>query len=522
MRCTLTASIKVERLAVLAEMGWLERRPELQVLCRAARENGGRLTREVAREALGAGVGDRVAENIASWCRDVLLIDAHGALTSHGLEAAESGLVAEPEMGVYEWWCATHPLMGTRILHARRRAATRDGRLEDTSPLPLRPPVGVVFTSVVSPDQRFLLRGFPQRHGEVACMKVMSDDQVSLRWDLDFKRRENSWRLEGDLSVAVGAKSPIRAPQERFNIDIGSVFARWAEQQLAARGAWDATEGIFRMRFADVSPTARDSFRERLDIPKADVPSVGVFGSVTVDDVPVGPAVERDARDWATARLMDLLTRDPRHRSRIELRRRFADLVEGTPLERWRTELPAHAKFLDGLAAKPELYWRVAAAADLAPVPLDAAELAAFRPGIVEDSSPAAPAVGAGRSGVVRVPHGAEWPMARVVAELLGETKPARVLLCDRYVRGESNLAALTLFTQAVRALAPQARIDVATTPVDGQAIPTQSIREATGGEVLNYDNIFGSDRHRWLHGRYLVIQPAAGAANRITLDQVG
>ncbi len=511
MKCTLTAPVDVQRFAVLAEMGWLERRPELQTLCRAARDKGGRLTIEVVREAFGAAINDRAAENIASWCRDVLLVDAHGALTPHGQDAAESGQVAEPEMGVYEWWCAAHPLFGTRILHARRLAATRTGRLEDTEPLPLRPAAGVIFASVVNPDQRFLLRGFPQRHGEIACMPLTSDADVRLRWDLDFKKGDNSWQLEGELDVAAGAKSPVRATPARFEIDLARLFARWAEQHVAVRGTWDEGDRVFRMRFADVTPAARDSFRQRFEIERAEVPAVGSFSNVAIEDVPVGPAGERDARDWAAARFWDALAREARHRTRSELRRRFADLVEETPLERWRPELPAHAKLLEGLSSKPEIYWRVAAAVDLSPAPIDAAELGAFRPGKVEDGADGPPGKGGGRAGVVRVPHGAERPMAWIVAELLGEAKPLRILLCDRYVRGDSNLLALSLFAQAVRARSKEARVDVATTPVDGQPIPAAKIREATGGEVLGYDGVFGSDRHRWPHSRYLVVQQVGG-----------
>lgn len=260
------------------------------------------------------------------------------------------------------------------------------------------------------------------------------------------------------------------------------------------------------MPFSGVSPEARNSFRQRFEIDRAEIAGIGEFEDVTIDDVPVGPANERDARDWALARLMDLLARESRHRSRSGLRGQFADLVEGTPLEPWNPELPAHEKLLDRFASQPEHFWRIAAAVDLAPLPPNASELAGFRPGQVEPV-PTAPTPGRDKPKLLRIPHGAVTSMARIVSQLLGDVKPVRVLLCDRYVRGESNLSSLGLFVDAIRAQAPQAQVDVATASADGQPIPEKRIREITGGDVIAFENLFGSDRHRWLHGRYVVLQ---------------
>ena len=52
MRCVLTTEIPVSRVAVFAEMAWMERRPELGLLCRTAREHGNRITTAVVQSAL--------------------------------------------------------------------------------------------------------------------------------------------------------------------------------------------------------------------------------------------------------------------------------------------------------------------------------------------------------------------------------------------------------------------------------------------------------------------------------------
>ena len=58
MKIDLEVEIPVERFAVLAELAFLERRPELGILCRAARAAGGRITEERVAEILpGLGKG---------------------------------------------------------------------------------------------------------------------------------------------------------------------------------------------------------------------------------------------------------------------------------------------------------------------------------------------------------------------------------------------------------------------------------------------------------------------------------
>jgi hypothetical protein len=68
MRCVLTAEILVSRVAVFAEMAWMERRPELGLLCRVARENGNRVTTAIVQSAL-PGLPDAGATNVLAWCR---------------------------------------------------------------------------------------------------------------------------------------------------------------------------------------------------------------------------------------------------------------------------------------------------------------------------------------------------------------------------------------------------------------------------------------------------------------------
>ena len=62
-------------------MAWLERRPELELLCRAAQSDGGLISGATVQQVL-PGLSDIGADNVVSWCRMLQLCDEKGGLTS--------------------------------------------------------------------------------------------------------------------------------------------------------------------------------------------------------------------------------------------------------------------------------------------------------------------------------------------------------------------------------------------------------------------------------------------------------
>lgn len=95
--------------------------------------------------------------------------------------------------------------------------------------------------------------------------------------------------------------------------------------------------------------------------------------------------------------------------------------------------------------------------------------------------------------------------MRKLVDRLLSGVAPRRVLLCDRYVRGDDNLDALKLLVTALRAAAPNVTVDVWTGEEDADFKKVQAI---TGASPRSYREVFGRSLP---HDRYLLVLTGQG-----------
>lgn len=499
MRAVLSSVIPVERVAVFAEMAWMERRPELGVICRAARKTGNRISAAAVQSVL-PGIGDAGARNIISWCRTLGVCDSQGGLTSLGEDVAERDEAPVPEQGVYGFWLAQHPLIGRRILAAERRSSNRDHRFDDVVPLQTEPDRGIIFRSVADPQQRYLLRDLPSNHGQIGCLPGTTQATCRLRWTLDFNARKDYWQLDGVIEVPQGGMRSMQHTPESDGIDLNGLANLWGAGPLLSFGRWQVAERRLAVAFRGLTDAEQDEFHKTLKLPHVEVPGKGTYSDVILENVPIGPASADEAQRWAVARLDRHLTRNLAYRSRSEVRRLFAELMEETPLERFKPALPAHNSMIgEQLAAKkPELFWSLAAPVDLAPHPIPPAELDTFR---IED--PGVESV-AEEPSVLRVPYRGGWSMRQIVDRLLAAGTPRRVLLCDRYVRGAENLASLKLMVQAVRQFNPSALIDVWT---DDEGADFKQIHALTGSPPRAYREVFGRTAP---HDRYLLVEPVS------------
>lgn len=380
MRAVLSSEIPIEYVAVFAEMAWLERRPELALICRAARSGGNRIG-GASIQAVVPGLADAGARNIVAWCRMLGLCDAQGSLTVLGEEVAESGEAPVPEQGVYGFWLAQHPLLGRRILAAERLSASRDYRFDHIVPLPLTPDRGVLFCSVRDPQQRYLLRDLPSNHGQPGCLPGRTQASCRVRWTLDFSSRQEQWQLDGAIESPQGGLTPMQHTAESDGIELDGLADAWGAGPLAAFGRWQVAERRLAVGFRGLTDAEQDDFRKTLKVSKVEVAGKGSYANVSIADVPIGPLAADDAQRWAVARLDRRLSRQPEYRSRSQVRHLFAELVEATPLEPFAPELPAHETLIaEPLPSqKPEVFWSLAAPVDLAPQPVPRADLDAFR-----------------------------------------------------------------------------------------------------------------------------------------------
>lgn len=405
MRAELTAEIRVHRVAVFAEMAWMERRPELGLLCRAGREHG-RITTAVVQSAV-PGLSDAGANNVIAWCKMLGLCDAHGGLSELGNDVAETDQAPVPEQGVYGLWLAEHPVIGGRVLAAVRLASTRDQRFESIRPMPVAPDRRRLFSSVLDGKDRFMVRDLPTNNGQPGAMVVETRATCRLRWTLDFAESRDQWQLEGKVEAPLGnGKEELRAMQhepESDGLDLWKLAASWAMGPFAPFGRWQANERRLAVEFDPLTEHERETFRKTLSLGRVPIPGKGEYENVTLRDVPIGPNSPKDAQRWAMARLERRLSKDPPYRSRSQVRELFAQVTEGTSLEPFAPTLPSHDDLLAQSAGDPGRFWTLAAPVDLAPFPVAPDELGEFNIG--QEADPVS-AMSSGAADVVRIPYG--------------------------------------------------------------------------------------------------------------------
>lgn len=501
MRCVLTTEIPVSRVAVFAEMAWMERRPELGLLCRAAREHGKRITTDVVQSAL-PGLPDAGANNVIGWCKMIGLCDARGGLTALGEDVADADEAPVPEQGVYGLWLAQHPVLGRRVLAVERLASHRDQRFESIEPLAVEPDRRRVFRSVFNSKERFMVRDLPTNHDQPGALVLETRSTCRLRWTLDFDQARDQWQLDGMIEAPQSngklAMRPMQHEPESDGLDLWNLASTWATGPLSAFGRWQAGERRLAVAFDGLTEGEFETFRKTLALRRVEIPGKSAYENVTLEDVPVGPVSAQDAQRWAMARFDRHLSTKPAYRSRAEVREQFAQLTEDTPLEGFAPTLPSHDDLLSR-ETDPARFWSLAAPVDLSPFPAASDDLGPLRIG-----SPA-PIAANEPPNVVRIPYRGGWSMRKLLDRLLSGVAPRRVLLCDRYVRGDANLDALKLLVAALRATAPSFAVDVWTSDEEADFKKIQAI---TGASPRSYREVFGRSLP---HDRYLLVLPGQG-----------
>lgn len=368
MRAVLRAEVRVEHFAAFAEMAWLERRPELGLLCRAACDDETMRISASTVSTVLPGLPEAGVHNVVRWCATIGLCDAHGGLTALGHEVATSDLAPVPEQGVYAFWLARHPLLGNRLLAVERLASRRDGRFSPIEPLTAAPDRGCVFRSVLAPEEHFVFRDFPTNHGDVGMIPRVPQPACRIQWVLDLDHGRDLWQLDGALEGAQHARA-IQHEPEHDGLDLWALVERWGEGPLARFGRWDPAARRLAVSIVKLTVDEQDRFVKTLTLDHAEVTGKGHYEDVLLEEVPIGPASVEDAQRWAMGRLWRRLEDGPRYRSRRDVRALFVDLCGETPLAPYAPTLPAHAELLgdERITRDPEVYWSLAAPVDLAP-----------------------------------------------------------------------------------------------------------------------------------------------------------
>lgn len=511
MKATLTTKLTVHAITIFAEMAWLEDRPELGALCKAARDSNNRLTKDIIQKTL-LGVSDHGANNILDQCKLLGLTDSNGHLSELGQSVADTNRAPVPEQGVYNLWITEHPLLkGTSVLAAERHAQKQNATNMNSSQLkklPLQLPINRAFQSLANPQEEFLIRALPHQHDQPECVINSARQTAHLVWHIEPEPASSQWQLHGGLTTFTIQESlPIQDNNHLEPVNPWDLMNHWARHaDIRDIGSWNSQKQYIVRDFDQLTPEEYLSFAiKEIQCFNINVPNKGRFDTLTLNNVPLGPKSEQDAREWANGLLLHKLTHKSEFRTRQNVKQLFEDCIESTPLAEFSPTLPAHKDLLQelGLQQKtPAAFWSIAAPVDLAFTPVTDEELAEQ----TFQSSTSTTQTGNNHDRFI-IPYKANWSMGNLVSKLLQGTTPKRILLCDRYVVGHSNLNALKLFVDALHTHSPSTQVEVWTRSKDADL---QKITNITGTKPRAYEDLFGKDNQH-PHDRYILIQPDDG-----------
>lgn len=494
MRCELGQPLDVHRFAAFAEMAVYVKRPEMQALCRTALKAGGVITHEAVRSVL-PDASDVACRNIIDWCREIGLCDGQGGLTDAGEQAArDDGEAPLLEQGVYAMWGVEHPVLGGRILHWERIRIDRND--EGTpAPLPMTIDRREVWRSVIT-GKAFEVRDLPSGSEEpLGYTDPQHQSTCEFRWTIDFCAGTSQWVLAGRIAGGRdGDPGPIRSTPTDRPCDLRTLADRWMRQVNPAEGRWNQQHRRLDVAFKDTLDEAvRQTFRTTVQIDEVEGPDGDVYEDVRITEVPVGPASPDDARRWMLWRLSRRLA-EPGYRSIDALNADYAGVTEGTPLEAM-TAAPEPEEILKEARSERPVFWRVAAGLDLTCEPR----------ALTTTAKKVAPSAKSSLASV-RLVRNSNLSMQELLSQLLGVARPRRVLIADRFVRGDGNLACLKLLYDALRQQHANARLLVLTDRDAEDPKQATRIQQAVGEAPVWYEQAFGRNRSEQPHDRFLLV----------------
>lgn len=393
MKTRLKASLTVKQVGVMAELAFLESRPELVHLCSiAAQGSAPGLTPEAVGQAL-PGLSAAARSNLVRWCRYLGLCDDGGELTARGQQVAAGEHVPLPEEGSYRLWVTEHPVCGSRPLHVERVADPADRQFDSLADFPFPALFGkpMAWPSLIDSKRKVVFRRL-LAEGNRQASRVEGTSTCELHWDLDFLEGTNRWTLQGSVKTRERSE-PLQHPGESVaDLDLPNLFGQWLAVEAGARGKWDASARRLLVPFDGLDEREQEDFLTDLSFQQVRVPGRGEYARVTVQGVPLGPLDAGAAREWALARWRRRVAREEGYLSRARTRSLFEEGVRGTPLASHAPAIPSHAEGLRDHDQDPTrtAYWRLAAPVDLAPAPVEPVLLESAQ---VSSESPARPAL---------------------------------------------------------------------------------------------------------------------------------
>lgn len=361
MKASLEAEVEIREIAVFAELAVWEKRPDLQVLCAKARDQGN--FDEEAIDAVLPGLSLRARKNLLRHMSYIRLTDRNGTLTAFGHRCASQGEAPAWEQGVYRLLVTSHPLFESYVLDFKRTSGdSRDRDFDNRELLPSWfSPSDRVFTSVFQ-SKRFNIAKFPAQKDQDPVCRIEDMPMGKLQWDIDLASGNNRWTIKGQVSRDWNRRGEFQSSPESVEPSkLVDIFGDWEPQ-------WNPQVGRLAIVYdGKVGEGGRESFLRSRSYKNEQVRDFGSFDKVEARYIPVGPATKDDARTWATAILVAQAEAENKYMAPETYQSEWSDIIEDTPLAEWAGDAPDLVSLseVNGQPVTARTRWLLAAGTDL-------------------------------------------------------------------------------------------------------------------------------------------------------------
>jgi hypothetical protein len=271
-----------------------------------AEEQGGEISAAEITSHLLINKPITYGETVMSRCVDLGLLDPRGGLTAYGREAIEHERIFNQEKGRYRILCTDDPLLPQMVLEIVeqnepdflrprgdfRQSAGPGKSTENEIPKWLFKTENTTFDIFSS--------GIETRIYKIEPLGLRSELQSSeaLEIHLDIP-------VAGDavLNVTGYAQRTIQAPPVRY----GNAFRQLLGENFDK--CWNNESQALQCGFRELTDAERNSFSRDLIVKAPVLNGYGSFNETVIHNVPIIPATNRDANEWARWLLSKSITK---------------------------------------------------------------------------------------------------------------------------------------------------------------------------------------------------------------------
>jgi hypothetical protein len=301
MKLVLERTLEIQRYRIIAEVARTQKRDELHAVLLLAQERGHISAKMVADELLG-NRPETVGKRLIQICvTHNLLVEQQSnyVLTETGQTALEKEKIFIPERGTWEIWVTDDPLWASALIQIKPFNETQarneiknqkvlKERCEDMQDIP---------NWLVKKLQGQIITPLADRNAEYRFDELAEKGELVVTPDANITATLSIGNTSDLLFTGKVVNKDCRY-QEQHPMTFQSAWHQILQQQNWLT-RWRTQQEVLDVSYQDLSEQELASFHKDYPISKPYLTDLDRFDDTIINNVPIAPATQQDANDWA-------------------------------------------------------------------------------------------------------------------------------------------------------------------------------------------------------------------------------